>query len=139
MGGPLMSAENSDRRTLWENWMESLRVHGDRDFLGERYLKNGKLGGFEYKTYKQIDVDVQKFRSGMVHLGIKPREHIALYSKNRTEWQIVDIAMQSIGVVTVPLYDTLGPEAAEYILENAECAACVTEIGGLDNVLNAKK
>jgi len=138
MGGPLMSAENSDRRTLWENWMETLRVHGDRDFLAERYLRDGKLGGFEYKTYKQIDVDVQKFRSGMVHLGLKPREHIALYSKNRTEWQVVDIAMQSIGVVTVPLYDTLGPEAAEYILENAECAACVTEIGGLENVLKAK-
>jgi len=138
MGGPLLSAENSNRRTLWENWMETLSVHGDRHFSAERYLDNGKLSGFVYKLYKEIDVEVQKFRSGMVHLGLNPREHIAIYSKNRTEWQIVDIAMQSIGVVTVPLYDTLGPDAAEYILENAECVACVTEMHTLENVLRIK-
>jgi len=74
----------------------------------------------------------------MIEFGVNPREHIALYSKNRTEWQIVDIAMQSIGVVTVPLYDTLGPDAAEYIMENAECVACITDVGGLKNVLSSR-
>jgi len=133
-----MSAEKSDRRTLWENWQQSVSAHGDRDFVGERHLIDGKLTGFVYKTFKEIDAEVQKFRSGMLDLGVQPGEHIALYSKNRHEWQIVDMAMQSIGVVTVPLYDTLGPDASEYILENAECVACVTDMSGLENVLNAK-
>jgi long-chain acyl-CoA synthetase len=33
---------------------------------------------------------------------------IGIYSKNRTEWMITDIACVLFGLVSVPLYDTLG-------------------------------
>jgi len=138
MDGPLMTAENSDRKTLWENWLLTLKEHGNREFLGERYLENGTLTGFKYQTYREIHSKLEDCRSGMIHFGVQPRQHIALYCENRSEWQIVDLAMQSIGVVTIPLYDTLGPDAAAYVLENAECVACVTSMPGLKNVLNSK-
>jgi long-chain acyl-CoA synthetase len=41
---------------------------------------------------------------------------IALYSKNREEWTITDYASMITGIVSVPLYDTLGIDSIEYIL-----------------------
>jgi long-chain acyl-CoA synthetase len=134
--GPLLSAEQSDRKTIWENWSQSLKTHADNRCLGERYLENGQLTGYKYKTYREVNNDVEQFRSGLRHLGVGPGQHVAVYSKNRTEWQVTDLAAQSIGCVTIPLYDTLGPDAARYVLENAECVACVVDMQGLQNVIN---
>jgi len=132
--GPLLSAEHSDRKTLWENWLQTMNTHGDNLCMGERHLENGKFTGYKYKTYREVNVDVQRFRAGMKHLGVEPNQHVAIYCKNRSEWQVTDIAMQSISVASIPLYDTLGPEAAEYVLENAECVACVVDMSGLATV-----
>ena len=40
----------------------------------------------------------------------------AIYSKNRFEWLILEFACASYGMQTVPLYDTLGKEGIEFIL-----------------------
>ena len=42
---------------------------------------------------------------------------LGLYSKNREEWVTTDIACMLNGVTSVPLYDTLGKESMEYILD----------------------
>ena len=42
---------------------------------------------------------------------------IGIFSKNREEWVITDFASMISGITTVPLYDTLGQEAIEYILD----------------------
>lgn len=40
---------------------------------------------------------------------------VGVWSKNREEWQVVDLACQAYGLVGVSLYETLGPDVAEYI------------------------
>jgi long-chain acyl-CoA synthetase len=42
---------------------------------------------------------------------------IGIFSKNREEWAITDFACMISGITSVPLYDTLGQEAIEYILD----------------------
>lgn len=42
---------------------------------------------------------------------------VALYSKNREEWTITDFGCMLGGITTVTLYDTLGKESIEYIIE----------------------
>jgi len=42
---------------------------------------------------------------------------LGLYSKNREEWVTTDIACMLNAVTSVPLYDTLGKESMEYILD----------------------
>ena len=45
---------------------------------------------------------------GLLSLGMKPGDKIALISStNRTEWNIVDLAMLQIGAVNVPIYPTI--------------------------------
>ena len=47
------------------------------------------------------------------------------------EWVLVDSALHSYSMISVPLYDTLGPEAVEYIANHAElsCIACSAQVG----------
>lgn len=40
---------------------------------------------------------------------------VGIWSPNREEWQIVDLAAQAYGLVTASLYETLGPDTAEYM------------------------
>ncbi|WVO13079.1 hypothetical protein L204_100689 [Cryptococcus depauperatus] len=40
---------------------------------------------------------------------------VGVWSKNREEWQLVDLACQAYGLVGVSLYETLGPDVAQYI------------------------
>jgi long-chain acyl-CoA synthetase len=40
---------------------------------------------------------------------------VGVWSKNREEWQVVDIAAQSYGLVSVSLYETLGPDVGKYM------------------------
>lgn len=63
--------------------------------------------------------------SGLLQLGLQPgpSSNVGLYSVNCREWVLVDAACHAYGMVTVPLYDTLGPDAVEYICNHAELAA----------------
>ena len=45
---------------------------------------------------------------------------IGIYSKNRPEWNITDMASVLYGFTTIPLYDTLGPESISFVLENSQ-------------------
>ena len=42
---------------------------------------------------------------------------LGLYAKNREEWAITDLAGALSGITVVTLYDTLGKDSIEYILE----------------------
>lgn len=42
---------------------------------------------------------------------------LSLYAKNREEWVVTDFACILTGVTVVTLYDTLGKDSIEYILE----------------------
>lgn len=59
---------------------------------------------------------------------------IGLFSKNRYEWVITEQACNAFGIVTVPLYDTLGAEAVGFILHQAELATVFVEKSELKTV-----
>ena len=55
-------------------------------------------------------------------LGLKPgnETNVGIYAKNCPEWFIACLANVRYSMVTVPLYDTLGAEAASYIVQQAD-------------------
>jgi long-chain acyl-CoA synthetase len=55
--------------------------------------------------------------------GVKRGDRVALVSENRWEWPVVDFAVLAIGVVDVPLYQTLTPEQMGYILRDSGAKA----------------
>jgi long-subunit acyl-CoA synthetase (AMP-forming) len=61
--------------------------------------------------------------SGLLHYGLAPHQTVGIYSVNCTGWVLTAEACNAYSMVTVPLYDTLGPDAVRYISGHAELAA----------------
>ncbi|KAI0357386.1 acetyl-CoA synthetase-like protein [Trametes cingulata] len=80
---------------VWQSWPE---VDARRRALGSavhKMFQSGELGGGELDT-------------------------VGIWSKNCPNWLLVDLAMQAYGKVSVPLYDTLGADSVEYVINHAE-------------------
>ena len=56
----------------------------------------------------------------LISLGLSSNQAVGLFSINREEWCITEQACFASGLVTVPLYDTLGEKAIVYICEQTE-------------------
>ncbi|KAK4913752.1 medium-chain fatty acid-CoA ligase faa2, partial [Elasticomyces elasticus] len=102
----------------------------------------------EWAAYEWIDYEtVQKRRTnagrGLVEIyqreGIPARgKGVGLWCQNRVEWQIVDLACMSQSMFSVSLYDTLGPDASEYIIKHAELACVATSLSHIGALLKIK-
>ncbi|MDO4225845.1 MAG: AMP-binding protein, partial [Bergeyella zoohelcum] len=81
-----------------------------------------------------------KVSRGLLKLGIKPGDKIALITTNtRTEWAVMDFGILQIGAVTVPVYPTISGEDYVYIFNDAEVKYCfVSDKNLLDKVLSIK-
>lgn len=74
-------------------------------------------GACSYKSYKQIYDQGIAIGSGLISLGLVNHveeflhyklDVIGIYSPNREEWTICDMANAMYGFTMIPLYDTLG-------------------------------
>src|SRR6476661_5322647 len=79
-----------------------------------------------YSTREVKDI-VDRLSAGLIALGIgcgdmtvEGRDKIAILSKNRPEWVFLDLAVQQIGAVLVPLYPTIHISDLEFVLNDAE-------------------
>ena len=60
-----------------------------------------------------------KISSGLLALGFKKGDRIAMISNNRPEWNFLEMGMSQIGVVSVPIYPTISLEEYQFILNHA--------------------
>ncbi|GAA0728201.1 long-chain fatty acid--CoA ligase [Dactylosporangium roseum] len=64
---------------------------------------------------------------GLLAAGIEPGERVALMSRTRYEWTLIDYAIWTCGAVTVPVYETSSAEQVAWILEDSGAVACFIE------------
>ena len=69
----------------------------------------------------QIYQRVRALATGLLKLGAKKGDRIALISENRWEWAVADFAVLAIGAADVPIYPTLLGEQIEELLRDADC------------------
>ncbi|MDC3414563.1 long-chain fatty acid--CoA ligase [Aquibacillus sp. 3ASR75-11] len=84
-------------------------------------------GKYQSITYQAFWGRVYHFASGLMWLGIKENDKIAILSNSNPMWGITDFATASMKAVSVPVYPTLPPEQVAYILKNADVRAVVVE------------
>ncbi len=70
---------------------------------------------------------VRAVAKGLVAAGIEPGDRVALMSKTRFEWTLLDYAIWFAGAVTVPVYETSSEEQVAWILADSGARAVVTE------------
>ncbi|MGY8922668.1 MAG: AMP-dependent synthetase/ligase, partial [Flavobacteriales bacterium] len=97
-------------------------------------------GVWESLNTQQFCNQSHQISRALLSLGIKPQDKIAMISStNRTEWNLIDIGLLSIGAVNVPLYPTITSEDYEYILNHSESQYCfVSDQEVYDKVLAIK-
>ena len=54
-----------------------------------------------------------------LHQGLQKGDRIAIVTNNRPEWNFIDMGASQAGIVTVPIYPTIGVDEYEYILKDA--------------------
>jgi len=67
---------------------------------------------------------VDEVSRGLLAIGVKPNDKIALISENRVEWNILDFAIQQVGGVVVAIYPNISISDYLFIFDNAEIKTC---------------
>ncbi|MEO9139356.1 MAG: AMP-dependent synthetase/ligase [Jatrophihabitans sp.] len=71
--------------------------------------------------------EVTAVAKGLIATGIAAGDRIAVMSKTRYEWTIVDFALFTIGAVVVPIYETSSAEQVEWIVTDSGCRGIFVE------------
>ena len=78
-------------------------------------------------TAAQFLADVRSVAKGLVASGVQAGDRVALLSRTRYEWTLLDYAIWFAGAVTVPIYETSSVEQIAWILEDSGAVAVVAE------------
>src|SRR5690606_24072911 len=96
-------------------------------FCLESFRRNDKPDALSFKiddvwqriSGKDAIARIKSIARGLMSLGVRAGDRIAIISENRPEWSLVDLAILSLGAVNVPIYTTQAVDQIRYILENS--------------------
>ncbi|QQM28120.1 long-chain fatty acid--CoA ligase [Elizabethkingia sp. M8] len=71
-------------------------------------------------SWKKISEMIAKTANALKAAGIQENDSVAIYSDNSAEWITFDLAILSLGAITVPIYSTNNAEQAEYIINDSQ-------------------
>jgi long-chain acyl-CoA synthetase len=103
-------------RTLSEFYYHQLAHHPKKDAFTQK--ENGQWVSLSSQEFIE---KANRLSAGLLKLGVEKGDRIAVISNNRTEWHLLDLAVQQLGVVNVPLYPNITEEDYKYILN--DCGA----------------
>ncbi len=105
--------------------MEVKRIFDLLSRLEEKFDKPDIFAAKEHGEWKKISsrlyIENSNFISAaLLELGIKAGDKIATITNNRPEWNFLDMGIQQIGAIIVPIYPTISEMDYTYILNHAE-------------------
>lgn len=89
------------------------------------FLWNKRGGKWTPRSWTKTAEEVAQLASGLAAKGIGPGDRVVLVSENRPEWMIADLAIMSIGAVTVPAYTTNTVDDHKHILTDSGAKAAI--------------
>ncbi|KAG8661910.1 long chain acyl-CoA synthetase 4 isoform X1 [Manihot esculenta] len=113
--------------SCWDIFRSSVEKYPDNPMLGRREIVNGMPGQYVWITYKQVYDLVIKVGNSIRSRGVEPGGKCGIYGANCSEWIVSMEACNAHGLFCVPLYDTLGVGAVEYIICHAEVSIAFVE------------
>lgn len=109
------------------------------DLLDERAKRDPDGAMIEYKTedgtwqpysaqvFRDMVIDLAK---GLIGLGVNKGDSVAIVSRTRWEWTALDMAIMSIGALTVPVYETNSASQVSWILNDSKVTLAIAEDDG---------
>ena len=84
-------------------------------------------GEWQDVSASEVLQTVRGIAKGLIATGYGKGDSIAIMSRTRIEWALLDLAVWHIGAHSVPVYETSSPHQTQWILEDAACTAIITE------------
>ncbi|MWA10607.1 AMP-dependent synthetase/ligase [Streptomyces sp. BA2] len=97
--------------------------HPDVAVIGRKV--NGTWQDVNAKTFL---AEVRAAAKGLIASGVRPGDRVALMSRTRYEWTLLDFAIWSAGAVTVPVYETSSAEQIQWILGDSGAVGIIVEL-----------
>ncbi|MCM0621661.1 AMP-dependent synthetase/ligase [Nocardioides bruguierae] len=116
----------------------TLRLPGDTD-LTQAVVRNASEhpddvqfsrrsgSGWADVTCAEFLAEVRSAARGLVAAGVQPGDRVALMSKTRYEWTLLDYAIWFAGAVTVPVYETSSAEQVTWIMSDSGARVALVE------------
>ncbi|XP_052890614.1 long-chain-fatty-acid--CoA ligase 1 isoform X1 [Anopheles moucheti] len=124
--GKFVSCLEEDIRTLYQSFRKGAYVSNNGPCLGWR---ENLQSPYQWMNFNETLLRAKNFGSGLISLGLRPGPNtfIGIYSQNRPEWILFEQGCYCYSLVVVPLYDTLGPDACAFIVDQTEMQVVVVE------------
>lgn len=103
--------------TICHAFLATTDKHPDR--VAVRHCRGPSAPGWTTVTWVEYRRAVEALAAGLTACGVGQGDRVAVLSRTRWEWAVVDLAVMGIGAVTVPIYHNSSPEDAAFILNNS--------------------
>ncbi|KAJ4836053.1 eukaryotic long-chain fatty acid CoA synthetase (LC-FACS) [Turnera subulata] len=111
----------------WQFLSDSALKNPNNKMLGRRQVIDSKAGPYVWQTYKEVYDSAIRLGSAMRSRGVNPGDRCGIYGPNCPEWITAMEACNNQGITYVPLYDTLGANAVEFIINHAEVSVAFVQ------------
>lgn len=102
------------------------------------FLRFKRAGAWQSLSFGEVARRVRELALGLHALGLRPGDRIAIWSENRPEWNLADLASLAIGAVDVPIYATQTRSQVEYILSDSACRAVFVSKDFQEDILSIR-
>nr|UBK24467.1 LACS4 [Paeonia ostii]WMY82091.1 LACS4 [Paeonia sp.] len=113
--------------SCWDVFRMSVEKYPNNPMLGRREIVDGKPGKYVWQSYKEVYDLVIKVGNSIRSCGVGEGGRCGIYGANSPEWIMSMEACNAHGLYCVPLYDTLGSSAVEFIICHAEVSIVFVE------------
>jgi len=105
-----------ERLTLGARFDRLVEEFADREFI---FTQNKSY------SYREVQRETNQLAKGLLKLGIKPREHVAVLMANYPEFILLIFALAKIGAVKVPLNYRLRSEELDYVVKQSDSVCLI--------------
>ena len=88
---------------------------------------DGTWHPYSAQVFRDMVIDLAK---GLVGLGVNKGDSVAIVSRTRWEWTALDVAIMSIGALTVPVYETNSASQVSWIFNDSKVTLAIAEDDG---------
>ncbi|KAH7862682.1 hypothetical protein Vadar_008074 [Vaccinium darrowii] len=121
--------------SCWDIFRMAVEKYPDNRMLGRREVVNGNPGKYVWLTYKEVYDLVIKLGNSIRSCGVEEGGRCGIFGSNCPEWVMSMEACNAHGLHCVPIYDTLGAGAVEFIICHAEVTIAFVEEKKIPEVL----
>ena len=98
-----------------------------RVFGGRPAYREKEFGIWQSWTWAEAAAEVEAMALGLIEIGLAPGDHVAIVGRNRPQFYMSMVAIQSAGAVPVPVYQDSVAEEIAYVLDHCGARMAIVE------------